>query len=493
MAIHAYCDALAEAVSCGEFVMTFFEAALEVLRTVQKPLDYKSITQFAISRNLLGHVGHTPDIVMGSCLLRSIERNESGSLVRLPNGKFALREWPQSVLENADFSPLPEAVSSIDFPPVNIGLLSETDAIPLLENDDIQFRKAVQMRFETSLFEQDDDKSPVRWETEFEDKLSQFDQIKEELNAQHNEHYNLCAAIVKILRCSPTPMQSAAIASILSDKAGANVYEQSIVLAMRADNALRVSRGKRAIFMHIPPDLWTLTENFLARHILKLESKLYDMSRQLRIYSIHALSMKLRELSSQAWLQLSSIILKHLNYTIISQCELSSAVFIFRAEEARGLTYIPVIIRVQNAPLVNTDDIIQFRSLIRELGYDHGVLLSNGEVSRDALNECMTKDLPIYAYSARQIAPIMLDAKIGVTPNELPIVFIDNNFFEALSSKETPITNETQSVSVPNLSENTPDLDIQDNDVFCETLDALVSDLSDDKYLFANDIDLQEL
>lgn len=412
--------------------MTFFEAAIEVLRWAQKPLDYKAITQFAINRNLLGHIGHTPEIIMASCLIRAIQRSETGALIRLPTGEFALRGWPEEILNKVADQAIPEGAATVEFPPVHIGLLNETDAVPLLENDDIQFRKAVQLKFDSEMFSSDEKADEV-WD---DSEHSRFEQLREELNAQHNEHFNLCAAIVKMLRRAATPMRSAAIANMLSQTCGSVVYEQSIVLAMRADNALRVSRGKRAIFMHILPDLWTLSENYLARHILRLESRMYDMSRQLRLYSIHALSIKLRELSPQAWLQLASIILKHLNYTIISQCETSDSIFVFRAEESRGLTYIPVIIRVQHSQLVGTDDVIQFREIIRELGYDHGVLLTNGEVSRDALNECTTKDLPIYAYSARQIAPIMLDAKIGVIPNELPIVFIDNNFFHALSVQE---------------------------------------------------------
>lgn len=410
--------------------MTFFEAAIEVLRWVQKPLDYKAITQFAINRSLLGHVGHTPDIIMASCLIRAIQRSDTGALIRLPTGEFALRGWPDEILNKTSEQAIPEGASTVEFPPVHVGFLNENEAVPLLESDDIQFRKAVQLKFDNEIFASDEEKADEDW---VDSEHSQFEQLREELNAQHNEHFNLCAAIVKMLRRASTPMRSAAMANMLSQTSGSIVYEQSIVLAMRADNALRVSRGKRAIFMHIPPDLWTLSENFLARHILRLESRMYDMSRQLRLYSLHALSIKLRELSPQAWLQLAAIILKHLNYTIISQCETSESVFIFRAEEARGLTYLPVIIRVQHSLLVGTDDIIQFRDIIRELGYEHGVLLTNGEVSRDALNECTTKELPIYAYSARQIAPIMLDARIGVIPNELPIVFIDNNFFHALS------------------------------------------------------------
>ncbi len=466
--------------------MTFFEAAIEVLRTVQRPLDYKAITQFAINRKLLGHVGHTPDIVMGACLIHAIQRCETSALIRLNSGEFALRGWSEEILNKAQEQTIPEGSDGVEFPPVNIGLLEDDDAIPLLEDDDIQFRKAVQTRFESTTFDTENDKIDPDWgESDNEDK-AKLELLKEELNAQHNEHYNLCAAIVKLLRRAPAPMRSAVLASMLSEKSGGLVYEQSIVLAMRADNALRVSRGKRAIFMHIPPDLWTLSENFLARHILKLESKLYDMSRQLRLYSIHALALKLHELSAQAWLQLAAIILKHLNYTIISQCEDSDNNYIFRAEEARGLTYIPVVIRVQHAVLVNTDDIIQFRKLIRELGYDHGVLLTNGEVSKDALNECTTKDLPVYAYSARQIAPIMLDAKIGVIPNELPIVFIDNNFFHTLSAKDSISIDSDSCSTLNNDISTTPDCIDPIDEPADDNLD---DDVSSGEYIFDTSID----
>lgn len=473
--------------------MTFFEAAIEVLRTVQRPLDYKAITQFAISRQLLGHVGRTPELVMASCLMRAVQRCDTGALIRLDSGDFALRGWSEEILARTDEPTLPQSVASVDFPPVNLGLLDETESIPLLENDDIQFRKAVQLKFE-SAFTSEDDKQDIDWDTELAEK-TQFEEVRQNLNAQHNEHYNLCAAIVKTLRNDPTPMRSALIASAMSQKMGNAVYEQSVVLAMRADNALRVSRGKRAVFMHIPPDMWTLTENFLARHILKLESKLYDMSRQLRIYSIHALSIKLRELSSQAWLQLATIILKHLSYTMISQCRECDNSHIFRAEEARGLTYIPVIIKIIHTPLVTTEDVLQFRELIREFGYDHGVLMSNGDVSRDALNECTAREYPIYAYSARQIAPIMLDARIGVTPNELPIVFIDNNFFQELSAKDVkadvPEVAENEMFATQPLALHAP-CEMPEIPDIVEDMDAYDVDMGSGEYIFDENIDISD-
>lgn len=428
--------------------MTFFEAAVEVLRTVGRPLDYKTITQLAINRQLLGHVGHTPDVIMASCLLRAVARCDTGAIIRLESGEFALRGWSVETLAKNSESTLPANVSGAIFPPVNVGLLETSQAVALLEEDDVQFRKAVRSQFDndtSSVEGSGEEAGEITWDDVAEHK---FEDVRSNLNDPKNDHFNLCAAIVKTLRATPSPMQSANIAALITQKTGSIVYEQSVVLAMRADNALRVSRGKRAMFLHIQPDLWTLTENCLTRHILKIESQLYDLSRQLRTYSLHAITLKLRDLVPEAWFQLAAVVLKHLNYTLISHCALSNAQAnncIIRAEEARGLTYIPVLIKVISKPVIETEDVLRFRDIIREFGYDHGVLMGNGDISRDALNECTGNDLPIYVYAARQIAPIMLEAKIGVTPNNLPIVFLDHHFFDSLLS-EAPQT--------PSLSQN---------------------------------------
>lgn len=415
--------------------MTFFEAAVEVLRTAQRPLDYKTITQFAVNRHLLGHVGHTPDVVMASCLLRAVQRCETGALIRLETGEFALRGWDVETLARAEEASLPESVSTVEFPPVNIGLLNDDAAVVMLENDDERFRKSVQLKFERNAFGVDALGEADGGEVEPELESAHFDALRAQLSLRQNEHFNLCAAIVKILRQTVLPMRSSMIANEVTQKMGSSVYEHAVVLAMRADNALRVSRGKRALFMHMPPDLWTLTENFVANHVLKLESKLYDASRQLRICSLHALTNKLRTLSLQAWVQLAVLVMKHLNYSIVSQCRDGDKAYIFKVEEVRGLTYVPVLVKVIRTPLVETADVVQFRRQIGEFGYEHGMMMTNAEFSRDALNECMTREAPIYAYSARQIAPVMIDARIGVTPHALPIVFIDNAFFDDLSAE----------------------------------------------------------
>jgi hypothetical protein len=74
--------------------MTFTEAAAEVLRLAGKPLHYKEITELAIEKNLLSHVGKSPEVTMGARLAALLKKEDTTNpIVRVKPGVFALREW----------------------------------------------------------------------------------------------------------------------------------------------------------------------------------------------------------------------------------------------------------------------------------------------------------------------------------------------------------------------------------------------------------------
>jgi HB1, ASXL, restriction endonuclease HTH domain/Restriction endonuclease len=74
--------------------MTFIEAAAEVLRQAGKPLHYKEITELAIEKNLLSHVGKTPEVTMSHRLTSAIKKDDKEvPIVKVKPGVFALREW----------------------------------------------------------------------------------------------------------------------------------------------------------------------------------------------------------------------------------------------------------------------------------------------------------------------------------------------------------------------------------------------------------------
>src|SRR6185369_17630674 len=80
--------------------MTFTEAAAEVLRLVGRPLHYKEITDIAIEKNLLSHVGKSPDVTMGARLAATLKKDSAENpLVRVKPGVFALREWDEKTIK----------------------------------------------------------------------------------------------------------------------------------------------------------------------------------------------------------------------------------------------------------------------------------------------------------------------------------------------------------------------------------------------------------
>jgi hypothetical protein len=76
--------------------MTFTEAAALVLRLCGKPLHYKDITEIAIEKSLLSHVGKSPEVTMGSRLNALLKKTDKENpLQRVKPGVFALREWSE--------------------------------------------------------------------------------------------------------------------------------------------------------------------------------------------------------------------------------------------------------------------------------------------------------------------------------------------------------------------------------------------------------------
>ncbi len=80
--------------------MTFTEAALLVLRLAGKPLHYKEITDVAIERSLLSHVGKSPEVTMGARLAAQVKNaDKANPLKRVKPGVFALSEWDDATVE----------------------------------------------------------------------------------------------------------------------------------------------------------------------------------------------------------------------------------------------------------------------------------------------------------------------------------------------------------------------------------------------------------
>ncbi len=120
--------------------MTFTEAAAEVLRLAGKPLHYKEITELAIEKNLLSHVGKSPEVTMGARLAALLKKEDkTNPIVRVKPGVFALREWKKgaaaAAADDVDDSSDDVAVNALEVE-AQTNVRPPTSSSALVEDED---------------------------------------------------------------------------------------------------------------------------------------------------------------------------------------------------------------------------------------------------------------------------------------------------------------------------------------------------------------------
>jgi hypothetical protein len=155
--------------------MTFTEAAAQVLRLVGKPLHYKEITDVAIEKNLLSHVGKSPEVTMGARLAALVKKGDKENpLVRVKPGVFALRDWDPATIEKGLLDRTPalerlaaqmpsepeEGASETSSPAVDAPEGAEAEAPSVL--DPAERERAAMAAHATDFFEtEEDDDEPI--------------------------------------------------------------------------------------------------------------------------------------------------------------------------------------------------------------------------------------------------------------------------------------------------------------------------------------------
>ena len=150
--------------------MTFTEAAAEVLKQVGKPLHYKKITQLAIERNLLSHVGKTPETTMSSRLATMVRKDGGDApIIKVKPGIFGLRDFdgapPASGAAEVDDADTEEeevddaeSASEEEDRPAHPG----ADVFPTEEGDDEPILAKLERQQEERRAKQQDDKGKRR-------------------------------------------------------------------------------------------------------------------------------------------------------------------------------------------------------------------------------------------------------------------------------------------------------------------------------------------
>lgn len=155
--------------------MTFTEAAAEVLRIAGKPLHYKEITELAIEKNLLSHVGKSPEVTMGARLAALLKKEDNENpIVRVKPGVFALREWDgkkkkRGVAEEAPAEPEESAdveVNALELEAATRGAAPEAaeedeDEEPIVVSGEDALRADLAASGAEMFDDEDDDDQPI--------------------------------------------------------------------------------------------------------------------------------------------------------------------------------------------------------------------------------------------------------------------------------------------------------------------------------------------
>lgn len=162
--------------------MTFIEAAAEVLRQEGKPLHYKEITERAIAKNLLSHVGKTPEITMSHRLTSAVKKDDKEvPIVKVKPGVFALREWEGRRGKRGAPAPAPEAAEEATGTEEEAGV--EVNALEI----EAALRGAEEQR---DAAEADEDEEPTEGEAEERVPVSGDEALRADLAASGAELFD---------------------------------------------------------------------------------------------------------------------------------------------------------------------------------------------------------------------------------------------------------------------------------------------------------------
>jgi len=115
--------------------MTFYEAALQVLAEAGRPLAYQEITRLSIEKELLSHIGKTPEFTMLARLKAVARRMHDKPIMVTAKDTFALTEW--MLPEDAD------ALAFLDTPvlpfPESVLPLRPLERHPQVSEENVRF------------------------------------------------------------------------------------------------------------------------------------------------------------------------------------------------------------------------------------------------------------------------------------------------------------------------------------------------------------------
>jgi hypothetical protein len=393
--------------------MTFTEAAIEVLRREGKPLHFRKLTEIAIREGLLDHVGKIPEETMADqlaahCRLPHADRR----LIPVQQGTFALGEW------------------GLDEDPAGLEGLIEPPAAEepyrSRERHPIPSRELV--------------RATARGEAGRPRRREEEERRGRRFPPPAEVAYEILAGAGRALSLAEIATQGAE-RLLMPD---AFVRDGgSLGAALLEDNRRRESAGRKPLFF-VDGDAVTLAAQpepgeRPAVAAAPTRPTAAQSASELRRAALAALRRRLRECDAPTVEHLAASLLEKMGFREVKVAKRGREHVIYTARRKMGLTDLRHGIRVvRNGADASRRDVSELRRDLAHYGAQIGVVLSAGEVARDARGEAAAAgQLPIVLLCGEVLAEAFADVGLGTVPVVIPEV--DEGFFRSaaeLAEKE---------------------------------------------------------
>ncbi len=425
--------------------MTFYEAAVDVLRSVGRPLHYKKITELAVRRKLLSHVGKTPELTMGSRLSQEIRKDDGTSVVvRTRPGVFGLRQWqeeepttPATVAETVRSERAETSDESDAEVEVEEGAEEEAEAAAEEDADNKEARaesadgRRRRRRRRRRRGERGDDETDADGESEG------FGQV-----TMHGQTLNgLGAASVYVLREDGKPLTLGELVGAIEDQNLARFTtvdrEAGLKAALSTVNRGFEADGLRPPFERPTNTTWALTEWGMNDEMMAVEEEAAKVAGKLASFTSKRVGEYVARLPKEGIEHLMGILLERSGYSnIVVERRLETGEIIYSARLNQGLSSVPVAVMVlgEGGP-IEASHVTHLRGTLHHFGAVQGQIATSGKVGQEAIDESRAPNLaPVSLIDGRSLASALIQAGVGTKRYQMTLSYPDLAYFKALGA-----------------------------------------------------------
>lgn len=466
--------------------MTFYEAAVEVLRRSKRPLHFKKITEVAIRDALLSHVGKTPETTMGERLELEVRRADESIVIKTRPGVYALRE---EILEKLNQEAEEREQARLARVARSEGESSEAvdedededelDSVEVEDQDEDEDEPSTdEVEADQDDFEDGDDDSDDSDETDETESSNEGERRdsgrrrrrrrrrnRGENREDRQEAQNVApeqesapsqvdtqtevsgrfesvgeAAYAVLKAADRTPQSVDAIAQTIFQKKLVKFHTHdraaTVQSAMVTDNQVRQRFGKRPLFASYGPTTWGLTEWGLSEAGVQKERQIQKLAQDLRADACTQLGKALQNVKPEAVEMMVITLLERLDYANLKVSKRTSEGDVyFTADWKRGFSQTRVCVQVvvNGESEVGAKDVSALRDSLGHNSAEEGILVHLGKVHRDAVNESKKSKPKITILDRTALLELLVQEGIGVRSYSVPVAMVDAAFIEALS------------------------------------------------------------